>query len=87
MSAISDLQRGRAGLHDRAGRLAARARALVAAVSRHRQYVALGLFVGGWSALWAHGLALVGFIPDWLSVFAMVGGLALIPWVVKSDAA
>ena len=87
MSAAGDISRGRSRMHQTAGWLALRAQGALAGIRRHRQYVALGLFVGGWSSVWASGLRLIDFLPEWISLAAMVAGLCLVPWVTKPSKA
>jgi hypothetical protein len=45
---------------------------------RH-EWIAAALFIFGWSLVWAHGLRLINFVPDWLALSAMVAGLVAIP--------
>ena len=50
--------------------------------SRHLQRVHLlwageVLFVAGWSLMWAASLALTPWIPVWLCIGSMIGGLTL----------
>jgi hypothetical protein len=60
-------------------RIASAARA---AGSGRIKWFAATLFTAGWSFFWAHGLGLVVLLaPDWVTLSAMLAGLALIGFV------
>jgi len=59
--------------------LPARMKAVVEAIHRNGKWLAMSLFVGSWSALWAHGLRILDGVPYWLAVAGLLTGLALIP--------